>query len=121
MFFKKIPKWVEELPDSDPNKEVLIQLSRASKKTLESPREMNFDIKDVKSFEDAQEMQALLEGQEWSCAIQSDQDGLGYVWVAAQKGKYSITKESLQKDEALFMELARKYDATYDGWYASLG
>lgn len=118
-FFKKIPKWVKDLPDDNPNKEVLVQLNKASKTSLESPREMNFSINEIKGMKNAERIKVALEQRGWVCEIQSDHSITGYFWVEAQNKAYSISKESLEHDEDTFRNIANDYEAIYDGWYAS--
>ncbi|QQR51979.1 ribonuclease E inhibitor RraB [bacterium] len=118
--FNKIPKWVNEIADNDPNKKLLQQLSQASNKPLSTPREMNFDIRNLKRLEDAEALSQHLNKIDWVTKIEKDHLNPDLLWVTATKQNYAITEQTLFDDQALIIRLANIFDAEYDGWYASV-
>jgi hypothetical protein len=54
MLFSKTPAWVKNLPDNDLTKGLLVQLVNSSKKPLDTPREINFDIRDFANKDEAE-------------------------------------------------------------------
>lgn len=118
--FNRVPKWVRELPDDLMTKELLIQISRSSRKPLETPREINFDIKDFKNRSDAEEAAKKINDKGWQVYITKDSQNANLFWVSGRKDNYAISKEVIFEDEAFFDRIASLYQANYDGWYAKV-
>jgi hypothetical protein len=116
---KYIPDWVQNLHDEE-NKELLLQIIAVDSGPLETPREMNFAIKEVASQEHATALQLSIAQQGWHVDVVEDVSDSKLFWVEAQKTDYVISEQGLEGDEHFFESLAQKYHATYDGWYAAV-
>lgn len=119
MFGNRIPKWVRNLPGDSTDKELLMQLIGASKKPLDTPREINFVIMDLPNRETAENAATQVEQRGWSSWLNPDPYRRGIFHLEAKKENYEIT-ETLLEDEAFMARIANLYTATYDGWYAKV-
>ncbi len=116
----KIPKWINNLEDSDPNKTIYLQLIENGKGGIEAPREINFSIKDIPSAEDAENIAEYCKEKKWHTDIFRDSDSESKFWVECAKNGYVISDGKIDDEETFFLKIARMYNATYDGWYASV-
>jgi len=119
MFRKRVPRWVADLPNDSINKELLTQLINASKKPLDTPREINFVIMDLPTREAAENAIVQLEERGWICKTNPDPRNSATLHLEATKRGYKIT-DTIFEDEAYIARIAKMYGALYDGWYAQV-
>lgn len=117
---KNIPKWVKQLDETDPNKTIYLQLIENGDGGIETPREINFSIKDISSSEDAENIVEYCKKKKWHSGIYKDSEDESKFWVECSKKSYVISERRVDEDEAFFSKIANMYNADYDGWYASV-
>jgi thermostable 8-oxoguanine DNA glycosylase len=118
--FSKVPGWVKNYPDED-DKEVFKSLIKNGA-NLDEPRELIFCI--YASRENADKIIKVAKQAGWQCDVDQSADptpepGEEY-FVEVKKDGYVITPDAFTEDKEKMEVLARKYDAAYDGWYASV-
>ncbi len=122
MIFKRksneIPDWVSNYPSKD-NQATLIALIEAGA-DLSLPREMNFSIFSIPSESDTDNAVQELANQGWSCRADRQVDNPSLYLIDATKTGYIIDEVAFTCDKELFVNLAAKYNAEYDGWFASV-
>lgn len=117
---RQLPRWIKGLEKDSPDRELLVQIFHSSKKPIETPREMNFAIKDFNSADDAKSAAHYAELKGWACRVDSDHRANGKYWLEATKQEYAILPDKLFSDQNDFIRLTKMYGATYDGWYATV-
>ncbi|HYH75525.1 MAG TPA: ribonuclease E inhibitor RraB [Candidatus Saccharimonadales bacterium] len=119
--FSKVPHWVKVFPDEG-DRDVFKTMLRNGA-NLDEPREIIFCM--YASRPNADKIVKAVRQKGWQCdveksadpdAAQSDQDH----FIEVKKDGYVITADSFTEDKQLMVTLADKFQADYDGWYASV-
>jgi len=116
--FNKSPKWISEIP-VEREREALTRLAHASRHGLEDPREMNFELLDIKPGEIINAIVDLIEKAGWSCETGPDGDKDDRIALRAIKKDYVLTRHTYLRDFVFFNRIAKMYGCTYAGWFAS--
>lgn len=115
-----VPQWVKELPSSDLNKQILLEICKAGTMPLATPREITFSIKNIRSKNRLKIIEAEVKRKGWATKISKDGLVNKKFWIDAQKQDYVIGKGSLDEDEKFFIDVADMCGSVYDGWFTEI-
>jgi hypothetical protein len=114
--FRRPPRWVNDLNNSNPNKVLLLRIFEASNEPLESPKKILFALKGFTNTGSAKAaVEGYLDKEGLDSRIDLDDSTKKY-WVESAKIDYVLSLDSLVHDEAFFDKIANLYGAKYDGW-----
>lgn len=122
--FKKTPpgpEWLDQITD-DGDREVMVQLVKSGA-DLDQPREMIFCV--YAKTENVEDFIKEIKNMDWDCEVNEAHDESGQIradewFVEIKRDGYVIAPQSFNQDRQGIEKLSLKYNADYDGWYASV-